>query len=113
MGLLPAVDEFLELHSKWKLEKHFVNNHGLTILKGGLPTVGIHEASGRIDQTDNSRSDVWIKRLYLNVLERVLFGSVFDEIGWCGEKTCNLYKKNCSTCGYKQLETTGRLLVPQ
>ena len=34
LGLLPAVDEFLELHSKWKLEKHFANNHGLTILKG-------------------------------------------------------------------------------
>jgi hypothetical protein len=46
LGLLPAVEEFLELHSEWKLEKHFANNNGLTILKRVLPTVGIHEASG-------------------------------------------------------------------
>lgn len=31
-GLWPAITEFLEEHPEWKLEKHFTNNNGLTIL---------------------------------------------------------------------------------
>jgi hypothetical protein len=31
-GLWPAVEEFLEGHPEWKLEKRFMNNNGLTIL---------------------------------------------------------------------------------
>ena len=91
LGLWPAVEEFLELHSEWELEKHFANNNGLTILRRILHTVGIHGASGCIHQTSNSGSDVGIKTLYLNLLERVLVGSIFDEIGRCGEETYKLH----------------------
>jgi hypothetical protein len=31
-GLWPAVQEFLEDHPEWKLEKRYENNNGLTIL---------------------------------------------------------------------------------
>ena len=33
MGLWPAIGEFLEKHSEWKIHERFTNNHGLTILK--------------------------------------------------------------------------------
>jgi hypothetical protein len=32
-GLWPAVEEFLQNHSEWKIDLRLVNNHGLTILK--------------------------------------------------------------------------------
>jgi hypothetical protein len=32
-GLKYAIDEFLEAHSEWSLEKKFTHNNGLTILK--------------------------------------------------------------------------------
>jgi hypothetical protein len=32
-GLWPAIEEFLAEHPEWKLEKRFVNNNGLTILR--------------------------------------------------------------------------------
>lgn len=32
-GLWPAVEEFLEQHTEWVLEKRYTNNNGLTILK--------------------------------------------------------------------------------
>jgi len=32
-GLGPAIDEFLGSHPEWTIEKKFVNNNGLTILK--------------------------------------------------------------------------------
>lgn len=32
-GLKPAINEFLENHPEWKVEKEYVNNNGLTILK--------------------------------------------------------------------------------
>lgn len=31
-GLWPAVEEFLEAHPEWRLEKRYTNNNGLTIL---------------------------------------------------------------------------------
>jgi len=31
-GLWPAIEEFLQEHPEWRLEKRFVNNNGLTIL---------------------------------------------------------------------------------
>ena len=31
-GLWPAIDEFLQAHPEWKIEKRFTNNNGLTIL---------------------------------------------------------------------------------
>ena len=33
-GLWPAIDEFLKEHPEWIIEKRYVNNNGLTILKG-------------------------------------------------------------------------------
>ncbi len=33
MGLWPAIGEFLEKHSEWKIAERFTNNNGLTILK--------------------------------------------------------------------------------
>jgi len=32
-GLWPAIEEFLQDHSEWVLEKRYTNNNGLTILK--------------------------------------------------------------------------------
>lgn len=32
-GLWPAIEEFLESHSEWKLKERFTNNNGLTILE--------------------------------------------------------------------------------
>jgi len=32
-GLWPAIDEFLKEHPEWLLEKRYINNNGLTILK--------------------------------------------------------------------------------
>lgn len=31
-GLWPAIDEFLQEHPEWKIERRYVNNNGLTIL---------------------------------------------------------------------------------
>jgi len=31
-GLWPAIEEFLQKHPEWKIEKRFINNNGLTIL---------------------------------------------------------------------------------
>jgi hypothetical protein len=31
-GLWPAIEEFLEEHPEWNLEKRYTNNNGLTIL---------------------------------------------------------------------------------
>lgn len=33
VGLLPALDQFIETHPEWIIEKQFHNNNGLTILK--------------------------------------------------------------------------------
>lgn len=33
VGLKPAIDEFLQEHPEWKIEKIFTNNNGLTILR--------------------------------------------------------------------------------
>ena len=32
-GLWPAITEFLEIHTDWKLKERFTNNNGLTILE--------------------------------------------------------------------------------
>jgi cephalosporin hydroxylase len=32
-GLVQAIQEFLVAHPEWKIEKHYMNNNGLTILK--------------------------------------------------------------------------------
>jgi hypothetical protein len=32
-GLWPAIEEFLEAHTEWKLHERYTNNNGLTILK--------------------------------------------------------------------------------
>lgn len=32
-GLWPAIEEFLDEHPEWSLEKRFTNNNGLTVLK--------------------------------------------------------------------------------
>ncbi len=33
VGLMPAINEFLQSNTNWKIEKHFLNNNGLMILK--------------------------------------------------------------------------------
>ena len=33
IGLMPAVNEFLQSHPEWIMEKQYTNNNGLTILK--------------------------------------------------------------------------------
>ena len=55
---------------------------------------------------------IGLKTLYLNLLESVLVGSVFDFMGRCGEKR-NSTRQNLSTWRCELPETIGRLLVSQ
>jgi hypothetical protein len=56
-GLWPAIREFLEDHSEWKLEKRLTNNNGLTILKRmeriDFPTLVTYSNYGYIDFAKN------------------------------------------------------------
>ena len=47
-GLWPAVEEFLQEHPEWHLEKRYTNNNGLTILKRRLVMQGVPEYKSAI-----------------------------------------------------------------
>ena len=41
-GLWPAVEEFLQEHPEWTIERRYTNNNGLTILKRNVPDNQTH-----------------------------------------------------------------------